>query len=71
MNNNFYFYCLKAARLVEEKSLVGYGECSALTQEGLKNVFDVVLNVVFVLKNHKNPGYMKKSKCAKGGCLIF
>ena len=41
-------------RLANELGAVAYVECSALTQEGMKNVFDEVTNreISFVIRGH-------------------
>jgi len=50
--------------MAREIKAIGYMECSALTQKGLKNVFDEAIKaVVFPPK--------KKGKGRKGDCLMM
>jgi small GTP-binding protein len=52
-------------KLAKEIGAVCYVECSALTQDGLKNVFDTAVRTVVSL------GAKKPSKGKKAGCMIM
>ena len=49
-------------KLAEELGAVRYIECSALTQEGVKNVFDEA--ILAALAALKTPKLRKKDKCS-------
>lgn len=61
--------------MCKELGLAGYAECSALTQKGLKQVFDEAARIVVGsshhppahqeqnVDNHKEPTVKKKKKC--------
>jgi Ras-related C3 botulinum toxin substrate 1 len=51
-------------QMASEVKAIGYVECSALTQQGLKQCFDVAIKAVIF----ENAGAKKKKK---GGCSIL
>lgn len=59
----------EAEEMVKELNLLKYLECSALTRDGLKNVFDEALTSVVCAPNDKKKGGSEKKK--KGGCSLL
>ena len=55
-------------KLKEEIGAVAYGECSARTQKGLKEVFNASIEAV--LKPETKGKKDKKDKKSKGGCML-
>lgn len=56
-----------ARKVVEEQMGCKYVECSALTQQGLKEVFDEAMRVV--MARQIKP--MKKKEKKEGGCNLI
>jgi len=52
------------ARLAEELGAARYLECSALTQQGLKAVFDEAIKTALESREKPAKGAGKKGKCA-------
>lgn len=59
----------EANNMVKELGALKYLECSALTRQGLKNVFDEALTSVVCQQSNK-PGGSKKAK-KKGACSLL
>jgi hypothetical protein len=56
-------------QMANQIKAIAYMECSALTQKGLKVVFDEAIKCV--LFPNKGAGAKKKAKSGGGGCLIL
>ena len=57
-----------ARKIIEEEFQCKYMECSALTQTGLKNIFDEAMRIV--MKAKMKP-MVKKKKESSGGCNLI
>jgi len=55
--------------MVKELGALKYLECSALTRQGLKNVFDEALTSVVCQQTGKTGGSKKSKK--KSGCMLL
>ena len=58
----------EAETMVKEIDALKYLECSALTRQGLKNVFDEALTSVVCANNKPKQGGAKKKK---SGCTLL
>jgi GTPase SAR1 family protein len=59
-----------AIKVIEEQLHCKYVECSALTQEGLKNVFDEAMKTVLA-KKFKPMARKSEQVEEKGGCQLI
>lgn len=60
-----------ATKVIEEQLGCKYVECSALTQEGLKNVFDEAMKTVLSKKIKPMARKEKAEDEKKGGCSLI
>ncbi|KAL9642884.1 hypothetical protein ABK040_010580 [Willaertia magna] len=58
-------------QMMGEVGASDFGECSARTQEGLREVFNKCIAVVLDPPQDKTQGKKKNEKSGKGGCLIL